>query len=179
MKIREIIVVEGRDDVTAVKKACDCEVIITGGLHFHKNLFKTLRKAQEEKGLIIFTDPDYAGERIRKIINRNIKGVKNAYLSQDKALSKGDIGIENAKADDILNALLKAKVNFEKEREEFIFEDLIIYGLTGDNSKIKREYVGDYLSIGYSNSKQFLRRLNNYNIKRNELEEAIREFERK
>lgn len=30
MKIKEVIVVEGKDDITAVKAALDCEVIATG-----------------------------------------------------------------------------------------------------------------------------------------------------
>ncbi|HHX66940.1 MAG: ribonuclease M5 [Miniphocaeibacter sp.] len=176
--IKEIIVVEGRDDVTAVKRACDCEIIITGGYHFPKDLFKRLQKAQKEKGLIVLTDPDYAGERIRKIINRNIKGVKNAYIKQDKTIKNGDIGIENAKPEDILNALKNAKANFEDTREEFTFEDMVYYELTGEGSKKRREIVGNSLSIGYGNSKQFLKRLNKYNISRRELEEALLKIER-
>ncbi|QQK07985.1 ribonuclease M5 [Miniphocaeibacter halophilus] len=176
--IKEIIVVEGRDDVTAVKKACDCEIIITGGYHFPKDLFKRLKKAQKEKGLIVLTDPDYAGERIRKIINKNIKGVKNAYIEQDKTIKNGDIGIENAKPEDILNALKNAKANFEDTRDEFSFDDMVYYELTGPGSKNRREIVGNLLSIGYGNSKQFLKRLNKYNISRKELEEALLKFER-
>lgn len=177
--IKEIIVVEGRDDVTAVKKACDCEIIITGGYHFPKDLFKKLRKAQKEKGLIVLTDPDYAGERIRKIINRNIKGVKNAYIKQDKTIKNGDIGIENAKPEDILEALEKAKVTYENSRKEFDFDDMVYYELTGSNSKRRREIIGDVFSIGYSNSKQFLNKLNKYNISREALEEALKNIDEK
>lgn len=176
--IKEIIVVEGRDDVTAVKKACDCEMIITGGYHFPKDLFKRLRKAQSTKGLIVLTDSDYAGERIRKIINKNIKGVKNAYIPRDKSLKDGDIGVENARPEDILKALENAKVSYENRVEEYSIDDLIEYGLTGAGSKDRREQVGNILSIGYANSKQFLKRLNNYNISREDLEEALNHIER-
>ncbi|WP_242491892.1 ribonuclease M5 [Miniphocaeibacter massiliensis] len=177
MKIKEIIVVEGRDDVEAVKRACNCELIITGGYHFRKDLFKVLRKAQKEKGLIVLTDPDYAGERIRKIINRNVRGVKNAYLPQDKATKKGDIGIENAKPEDILEALENAKITYENARKEFDFDDMVYYGLTGEGSKKRREFVGDNLAIGYGNSKQFLKKLNNFNISREKLEEVLKSIE--
>lgn len=177
--IKEIIVVEGRDDVTAVKKACDCEMIITGGYHFPKDLFKRLRKAQKEKGLIVLTDPDYSGERIRKIINRNIKGVKNAYISKEDGIKNGDIGVENASPETILKALENAKASYEHEVQEYTTQDLIKYELTGENSKIRREKVGAILSIGYANSKQFLKRLNNYNISRENLEEALKSIERK
>lgn len=172
--IKEIIVVEGRDDVTAVKKACNCEIIITGGIHFQKNLFKKLAKAQKEKGIIILTDPDYTGEKIRRIINKKIKGAKNAYIEKDKSLKNGDIGVENAKPEDILNALKNAKVRFENISKEFNFQDMIDYGLTGENSKELREKIGNKFSIGYCNSKQFLIRLNKYNISREKLEEALK-----
>ena len=32
--IKEVIVVEGKDDITAVKAAVECEVIATGGFRF-------------------------------------------------------------------------------------------------------------------------------------------------
>ena len=39
--IKEIIVVEGRDDVTAVKRALDAELITTGGFGFPKGVMET------------------------------------------------------------------------------------------------------------------------------------------
>lgn len=39
-KIKEIIVVEGKDDISKVKSAFDCDVIATNGTHFSKNLLK-------------------------------------------------------------------------------------------------------------------------------------------
>lgn len=174
--IKEVIVVEGRDDVDAVKRACDCECIITGGYHFSKDLFKVLRKVQKEKGLIVLTDPDYAGERIRKIINRNVPGVKNAYIERESAIKKNDIGVENANPDAILKALKTAKATTEEKREEFTIDDMFYYGLTGESSKEKREALGDKLAIGYGNSKQFLKKINKYNIEREELEKALDEL---
>ncbi|WP_300410041.1 ribonuclease M5 [Lagierella sp.] len=174
--IREVIVVEGKDDIAAVKRAVDCEIIATGGYHFPKDLFRRIKKAYEKKGVIVLTDPDYAGERIRKIINKRIPGVKNAYLPQRRAIKKDDIGIENASPKDILYALKTAKASYEKPRDEFSYQDLIDYGLTGFGSKELRVYIGEYFSIGYANGKQFLKRLNNYNIDRKLLEEAILKY---
>jgi ribonuclease M5 len=85
LKIKEIIVVEGKDDESAVKLAVDAEVIITSGFGITEETFRRIEFAQEKKGVIVFTDPDYAGEQIRKRINRRIKGCKNAYLSRKEA----------------------------------------------------------------------------------------------
>ncbi|MGL4733337.1 MAG: toprim domain-containing protein, partial [Fusobacteriaceae bacterium] len=67
--IDEIIVVEGRDDISAVKAAVDAEVVAVHGFSVRRgqNLDK-LETAYKNKGLIILTDPDYAGEQIRRAI---------------------------------------------------------------------------------------------------------------
>ena len=80
MKIKEIIVVEGRDDVTAVKRALDAELITTGGFGFPKGVMERIKAAQKRRGVIIFTDPDFAGKKIRKKIAAEVPGCKNAFL---------------------------------------------------------------------------------------------------
>ena len=76
--IKEIIVVEGRDDVTAVKRALDCELITTGGFGFPKGVMERIKAAQARRGVIIFTDPDFAGEKIRKKIAAEVPALKCA-----------------------------------------------------------------------------------------------------
>ena len=78
--IKEIIVVEGRDDVTAVKRALDAELITTGGFGFPKGVMERIKAAQKRRGVIIFTDPDFAGEKIRKKIkSRNSRWNRNGW----------------------------------------------------------------------------------------------------
>ena len=68
-KIKEVIVVEGKDDISAVKNAVDAEVFQVNGHAVRKNRsIEFLKLAYENKGLIILTDPDYAGEEIRKYL---------------------------------------------------------------------------------------------------------------
>ena len=51
---------------------------------------------------------------------------------------------------------------------------MIFFGLTGNSkSKEKRDVLGKELGIGYCNSSQFLTRLNNYGISREEFINAI------
>ncbi len=174
--IKEVIVVEGKDDVTAVKAALDAQVITTNGYHYGKGLIKTLRKLANRRGLIIFTDPDYVGERIRRDISSQVKGCKHAFLAQDKSTRDKDIGIENASPEDIREAIKKAKaINVEVE-EVYTKEDMVHFGLEGGKaSREKRDKLGQELGIGYGNAKQFLSRLNNFAITK---EEFIRALER-
>ena len=53
--IKEVIVVEGKDDITAVKRAVSAEVIATNGYGFPHFVKERIRKASETKGIIIKT----------------------------------------------------------------------------------------------------------------------------
>jgi ribonuclease M5 len=64
--IKEVIVVEGRDDITAVKRAVDAEVIAVGGFGINRKVIQRIQEAQKRKGVIVLTDPDFAGERSEK-----------------------------------------------------------------------------------------------------------------
>src|SRR5690554_2986142 len=128
--IKEVIVVEGKDDITAVKAAIDAEVIATGGFGYKKEFIQTLKKIADKRGIIILTDPDYAGEQIRKDLSKHIKNCKHAFLPQGKALKKGDIGVENATKEDIIEAIQKARPNEVERKEEFTKEELIKHGLS-------------------------------------------------
>lgn len=177
--IKEVIIVEGKDDITAVKAALDAEVIATGGFAYKKDFIETLKKIADNRGIIILTDPDYAGEQIRKDLSKHIKNCKHAFLPQGKALKKGDIGVENASKEDIIEAISKARPNEVEKSEEFTKEDLIKHGLAGGpNSSEKRERLGYILGIGYCNAKQLLNRLNNFGITREEFNQALERIEK-
>ena len=160
--IKEIIVVEGRDDVTAVKRALDAELITTGGFGFPKGVMERIKAAQKRRGVIIFTDPDFAGEKIRK----------------KKAKKDGDIGIENASPESILKALNKVRTESSEKRNEFGQVDLIRNNLIGnEDASYRRDKIGQILGIGYGNAKQFLSRLNNYGVTREEFVEAVKSID--
>lgn len=177
-KIKEVIVVEGKDDVSAVKAAVDAEVFKVNGHAVRKNKsIEKLQLAYEKKGLIILTDPDYAGEEIRKYLNKNFPNAKNAYIPRKNSIKNDDIGIENAKPEDIILALEKARCSFEDNGDNgqnvFTTELLFEYGLIAQyNSFELREKLGNELGIGYSNGKQLISKLNKYNISFEEFEKA-------
>lgn len=64
--IKEVIVVEGRDDVDAVKKAIDAEIIAVGGFGINAKVIARIQEAQKRKGVIVLTDPDFAGGKNKK-----------------------------------------------------------------------------------------------------------------
>ena len=178
--IKEVIVVEGRDDVDAVKKALDAEIIAVGGFGINAKVIARIQEAQKRKGVIVLTDPDFAGEKIRRIISKRVKGIKHAYITKEDGLKNGDIGVENASPEVILKALEMAKVTQEEKQELFNMQDMFYFKLTGDNtSKIRRNMFGKILGIGYGNAAQMVLRLNNYGITKEEFTNAIEVIEKR
>ena len=172
--IKEVIVVEGRDDITAVKRAINAEVIAVHGFSVKKNL-ERIQKAYENRGIIILTDPDFAGLQIRRIIKERFPEAKQAYINRWEGKKDGDIGVENASPEAIIKALQLAKCEIVTKEENFFIEDLMDAHLVGhSNSKFLREKLGEKLGIGYSNGKQLLSKLNNYGINREEFEQAVK-----
>lgn len=176
--IKEVIVVEGRDDITAVKRAVEAEIIAVGGFGINAKVIARIKEAQKRQGVIVLTDPDFAGDKIRRIIAKRVQGIKHAYITQKEGTKGDDIGVENASPQAILRALNSAKCEVKEKREEFNIQDLVFFRLTGDNkAKERRDELGKELGIGYCNSNQFITRLNNYGITREEFIEALKHMD--
>ncbi|RIO63359.1 ribonuclease M5, partial [Mammaliicoccus sciuri] len=74
MKINEFIVVEGRDDTERVKRAVECDTIETNGSAINQATLEVIARAFETRGVIVLTDPDFPGDKIRHTIHKNIPG---------------------------------------------------------------------------------------------------------
>lgn len=175
--LHEIIVVEGRDDVTAVKRAVEAEVIATHGFGFGADVIARLHEAQRRRGVIILTDPDSAGARIRRRLDAILQGrCKHAHLPRHLcATPNGGVGVEHASPDAIRDALALAHPTQRDPREEFTALDLQRAGLNGHpDAAQRRRALGERLGLGFSNARQLLARLNHYGISRDEFDDALR-----
>ena len=63
--LKQVLVVEGNSDIQRVQQALEVECIATEGFNLRKPVLSRIKDAYEKRGIIILTDPDYAGERIR------------------------------------------------------------------------------------------------------------------
>src|SRR5690606_19879943 len=118
-----------KDDTTAIKRAVEADTIETNGSAIGKDVLNRIKLANKRRGIIIFTDPDHAGERIRKIVAQHAPGCKHAFLPREKAYYKGDIGIENASPEAIIEALANVRTETVLKAGEISWEDLIAVGL--------------------------------------------------
>ena len=173
--IQEVLIVEGKSDVAAINRAVEADCIITNGFHFSKKTLLDIAAAYNRRGIIILTDPDVAGENIRKYLCKKFPAAKNAYVPRDAATAGLDIGIENASPEAIVGALSVLRTAVIEPRNEFTAAEMVGLGLAGGaNSSILRDKIGAALGIGYGNVKTFVKRLNNYGVTRAEFTEALK-----
>lgn len=176
MRVNEVIVVEGKNDTIAIRKAVEADTIETRGSALEPCVLEEIKRAQQKRGVIIFTDPDYAGERIREIIAREVPEAKHAFLTQKQAKGNHKIGIEHASSNDIIQALQSVRA-VEAEGDAvppLTWEEYMDLGFVGDqSSRSLRRLVAEQLGIGYKNAKQFYRRLHVLRITREEIFQSL------
>ncbi|MDD2233304.1 MAG: ribonuclease M5 [Desulfitobacteriaceae bacterium] len=180
--IRELIIVEGKNDAHIVRRALGMvDIIWTEGYGLTEEKFRYIEEIAKRQGVIVFTDPDTAGEQIRERIRRRVPGAKHVFLSKKAALKNGDIGVENAELDEIRHAF----ANIQRDKVQLIssdtisLQDLAEAGLVGQPlAAEKRIALGRYLGIGDANAKQFLHRLNRFGISQGRFWSSVQEVAR-
>jgi ribonuclease M5 len=177
VNIKEIIVVEGKSDTIAIKRATGADTIETNGSAIDEKTLNKIRLAHETRGVIVFTDPDFPGKRIRSIIEERIPGVKHAFLPKSKTIAKNGqgLGIEHAKDEDIQRALESVHTVDVQPVEEIPLRLLLDERLVGHpDAKKRRDRLSEILQIGQVNGKGLKKRLEMFRIGQHQLMEALK-----
>ena len=148
--IKEVIVVEGHSDTKRLQSFFEVETIETHGLGLDQKTLDYIRETNEKRGVILLLDPDSPGERIRKMINDHIPGLKNAFVLKKNARTSRKVGIEHADKKTIEEALNRAP-----------------------DSASRRDLVSEKFHLGKCNAKIMLKRLNLLGISKKEIEEVL------
>ncbi len=177
--IKEVLVVEGKMDVLAVNRAVEADCIITCLLYTSEKTLASIGDAYKRRGIIILTDPDPAGERIRRFLSKRFPEAKHAFVPKEDATANDDIGVEQASPEAIRIALEKVRTLDWHPVERFHAADLISARLSGgEMASARRARLGAKLGVGCANAKTFLKRLNHYGVTRDEYFAALAELDK-
>lgn len=149
--LRQAIVVEGKYDKIRLAPLVDAPILVTGGFRIFKDREKLalLRRLAQQDGILILTDSDTAGFRIRGYIKSAIpKGkIYHAYIPEilgkeprkDHPSKEGTLGVEGMSREILAAALKKSGVLFAEgpKKDPITRVDLYEAGLSGgpDSSK--------------------------------------------
>lgn len=174
--IKEVVVVEGYHDLAKLREIypnIDC--VITNGSEISKETLEELKSLNELRGLVLFLDPDYQGERIRRMINDFVGPTKHAFLKKSDCINKrrNKVGIEHAN-NEIIKVALDKIYETKTNVSSITMNTLYKYKLIGSvDSKKKRKILCEELGIGLSNGKTLLKKLNMFSIKETRIKKII------
>ena len=165
IKIRQAVVVEGKYDKIKLSGIIDAPIIQTDGFGIFKDkeLQKMIRTLAERQGIIVLTDSDSAGFKIRSFIGSTVDNGKiiNAYIPdifgkerrKTAPGKEGLLGVEGMRPEILLQALRNAGADFEDAqaapaREPVTTQDFFTLGLSGrPDSAAKRAALLQALSL--------------------------------
>ena len=178
IEIKEVIVVEGENDRRAVLQSVLADVVVTKGHALKEELIQQLKVLQNQRGLIILTDPDYTGRLIRRRLSEQLPGVKHAHISREEAIKKGDIGIENVNPQAILRALQSISTPKRNPSTDLEINDLYRLGLNGRaNSSNLRRLLCQELSLEFGSSKNLFRQFKLFGLNKADIVGALQRIE--
>ena len=126
VRVKEVIVVEGRYDQNTLRQVVDADVVCTDGFGIFRAPERQalLRRLAEKRGLIILTDSDGAGEVIRGFLSGITapEQVKHAFIPdiagkerrKSSPSKEGKLGVEGMTPEIILRALRGAGATMDE-----------------------------------------------------------------
>ena len=130
IKIDKAIIVEGKYDKIKLSSIVDAVIIVTNGFGIFKDREKLelIRYYANTTGIIILTDSDSAGRKIRGYIKGALNGgdIINVYIPdifgkekrKDKPSAEGKLGVEGVNSRILLEAFEKSGITASESNSE-------------------------------------------------------------
>lgn len=191
LKVKQAVIVEGKYDKIKLDSIIDGVIVQTNGYSIFKDKEKLalIRFYAEKTGIIILTDSDSAGFKIRnylkgaipdgKIINVYIPDIFGKERRKLKPSAEGKLGVEGVSKKILLEAFEKAGITAEEKDETQNTEkidSLLLYelGLSGGkNSSFLKKKVLQYFGLPSLLSSSAMTDALNTMISPDELTEAV------
>ena len=170
INIDGVLIVEGKDDVSYLSSFINALFFTTNGYDINTKKIAFLKEAAKVNKLIVFTDPDEAGEKIRKVIKDNITGVFEAKCQKIIRKNKKKSGVAEIEKEEVLNALNGFVTSEARPLINYNLSTLI--SLSKDPSNAREMIVNKYRLIN-GNNKFLENQLNILKIGKAEIEELL------
>lgn len=162
IKINEAVIVEGKYDKIKLSSVIDGVIIVTNGFGIFKDREKLelIRYYAEKTGIVILTDSDNAGRKIRGYIKGAIKNgsIKNVHIPdifgkekrKTKPSAEGKLGVEGIDVKTLVSAFEKAGISSAERTSPKDITKVTMFelGLSGGNqSSILRQKLQSRLGL--------------------------------
>ena len=169
--VNEIIVVEGRNDESHLSSFIDAVVVVTNGYEIPRKEIEFLNNKRNKNSVIVLTDSDDAGKRIREKLNDIIFNKINIEVDIVKCNKHNKHGVAECDKDELINVLKRHFVD-KPIKDQLYLKDIDALNI----DKTKRVMLCDKMHLGICNSKTFLKRLNYLGITKEELVDEMKKI---
>lgn len=177
IKIKQTIIVEGKYDKIKLASIVDANIITTDGFRIYNNTEKRalIKMLAEKTGIVILTDSDNAGRKIRNFLKGNVdnKNIINVYIpkimgkeSRKSEPSKENLlGVEGIDADILREVFRRFGIiesdTSQKNSRRITKLDFYEDKLSGlENSSSNRENFCEKLGLTYMSANSLLDAVN-------------------
>lgn len=168
LHLNRILVVEGKEDASYLSNYISSEIVTTNGFEIPKEKISYLK----DKKVIVLTDPDEAGKKIRQKLNELLPNSINVDVDIKKCVRNTKSGVAECDINEVLTKLKPYIIEQIDTKSDITISDLYDLGLM--NNKDLREQVCTKLKLGKCNAKTMYKRLLNNNIKLEQLYEIMK-----
>ena len=161
-----VLLVEGKSDIAFLSSFIDTYFFDTNGYDLSKEKIDFLKRVSKVNKIIVFTDPDDAGENIRKKIINQINGVFEAKIKKNSRKNYIKSGVAESYKEDILLALKDYISDGELPRVNYDLNTLISLDA---NPQEKREEIINRFGLLKGNNRYLEKQLNMLKITKEEL----------
>ena len=165
-KINGVLIVEGKSDVSYLSSFIDTLFFTTNGYDVSEDKITFLKEAVKKNKLIIFTDDDNAGEKIRNILKSKINGVFEAKITANSRKNYLKNGVAESSKEVILEALKDYFTEDSPFKENY---DLNGFISLSDNPREKRMEIMTKYRLVEGNNKSLENQLRILKISKEEL----------
>jgi ribonuclease M5 len=182
-RLDALVVVEGITDVQFLSTFIEAEFVTTNGSDVPQATIDYLKaQHQKNKTIIVLTDPDSPGKRIRDVLDQHIPHLEHVYVEKNKAIKNKKVGIAQTNKETILEAIKHRIIHDQPPQtidKQLTQIDLMQLGLIGGEGSLSvRNFLSVKLHLGYVNAKTLLKRVNALSIDLDTIKETLKHYEK-
>jgi ribonuclease M5 len=173
----QLYVVEGKNDIAKLSQSFSGPILSTNGSEVSEEFIRQLIQLEQTYNIVLLLDPDGPGEKIRRIINEQLKYPLNVFVPAEVARSynKKKVGIEHVSRETLERHLLETKTI--QMVDVLSMDQMVVLGLTGVSGAAQRRmYLGASFHIGLANAKTLRQKLQMFGITFEQVRKALEDY---
>ena len=170
INIDGVLIVEGKADVSYLSTFVNALFFTTNGYDLSKEKIEFLKEANKVNKLIIYTDPDEAGEMIRNKLKTEISGVFEAKSNRITRKFQKKCGVAELDIEEVIRSL--SSFVADKQIEVYNYNFATFISLSKNPQETRQLIINKYRLID-GNNKSIENQLNILKIKPQEVEKLV------